>query len=125
MSDIEMGKAHPEAARVKKPNDLGGYGADDNMEFQWIKDAENQQKRVLYDSGVVLSAEADTPLSKWGKQKRCLEGGEGSSENSRKMPLDSRFTKGEILRENTKKTGLKSFKEDKRPKGKQLPVKAS
>jgi hypothetical protein len=49
-----------------------------------------------------------------GFKKRNLEGGEGSGDSNRKKLIDQKFTKGEILRENTKKTGLKSFKEDKK-----------
>ena len=48
-------------------------------------------------------------------RKRNLEGGEGSGESNKKsLLLDQRFTKGEILRENTKKTGLKTYAEDRK-----------
>ena len=48
-------------------------------------------------------------------RKKIYEGGEGSaaSKKGNSLSLDPRFSKGEILRENTKKSGLKSFMEDK------------
>ena len=49
-----------------------------------------------------------SPDLKKRKKVRRYEGGQ------RQQPIDPRFTKGELLRENTKKTGLKSFKEDKK-----------
>jgi hypothetical protein len=49
-----------------------------------------------------------------GFRKQNLEGGEGSSDSNKKKLLGNKFNQAEILRENTKKTGLKSFEEDKK-----------
>ena len=69
------------------------------------------------DSDVTLKIPRNAPYK--GFKKRNLEGGEGSGESTKRNLLDPRFSKGEILRENTKKTGLKKFKEDSKKFGKQ------
>ena len=94
-----------------------GCHADIEMEFEGGNDKESSKKASI-------DSESDTlykkPLKKSSKsfKKRNLEGGEGSGESTKKKLLDPRFSKGEILRENTKKSGLKSFKEDKKKSSK-------
>jgi hypothetical protein len=62
----------------------------------------------------ISPVKARTKKSKVSR-KKIYEGGEGSaaSKKGNSLSLDPRFSKGEILRENTKKSGLKSFMEDK------------
>ena len=82
-------------------NDLemhGGYSADEGSKVRTLRKAKH-----------------NGDLRKKLRTAKYLEGGDESS-RSNKFLLDAKFTKGEILRENTKKTGLKSFKEDKKPK---------
>lgn len=87
------------------------------MEFEGGSDQKPPKKSsVDSDSDAAIKIPRNAPYK--GFKKRNLEGGEGSGESTKKNLLDPRFSKGEILRENTKKTGLKKFKEDSKKSSK-------
>ena len=81
------------------------------MSFEGGSDDKRPKKAsVDSDSDSEVKIPKNAPYK--GFKKRNLEGGEGSGDSTKKNLLDPRFSKGEILRENTKKSGLKKFKED-------------
>ena len=94
-----------------------GCHADIEMEFEGGNDKQSSKKASIDSESDSIQKKTRKRNSKSFK-KRNLEGGEGSGESTKRNLLDPRFSKGEILRENTKKSGLKSFKEDKKKSGK-------
>ena len=99
----------------------GCHACADSEEIQMVFEGGSSKKRQLKKA--IADSESDPGIhiprhaKSKGFKKRNLEGGSSGESNKRGL-LDPRFSKGEILRENTKKTGLKSFKEDKKKGGK-------
>lgn len=102
-----------------KDPDVSCHADDDSVEMMVFeggrkKNANKANKSNKASTDSVSDHGHENPSKSKTIKRRNLEGGEGSGDSHKKNLLDPRFSKGEILRENTKKTGLKSFKEDKK-----------